>query len=397
MAPFILMIGLWAGNAQILTAAEPVKSAGDKSGEIRGSMSLDTAARESGVPVSYLIDGLKLSKDVPRNVPLKELKDQYGFQMEAVRKLIADYKSPGSPPRAVSASQAQPEEGGEGAKKKGGVNLQLVLYGIFCFVTLFLLRGHKLSNRLGIWISAASVLIFGLLFRANTEPVRAIVQVFQALAMGRFSLEATLPIFFAFALMTFIGVKLVCGWGCPVGTLQELLYRLPLFNRIKKKRIPFWLSNSVRIALFVVFLILVFGWIFGVRDQSLYRFINPFKLFEWNFIFTAPIVMIILFGLSAIHYRIYCLWICPFGLFSWLIQDLSLFRVRIDKTTCLDCGKCIRACPTEAADGIYQGRTFKADCFSCARGLNACPNGSLQFAGPRRNAPLAKRKITQRT
>ena len=59
--------------------------------EIRGSMSLETISRESGTPAAYLVQSLKLPKDIPLNVPLKDLKDQYGFSMETVRKLVADY------------------------------------------------------------------------------------------------------------------------------------------------------------------------------------------------------------------------------------------------------------------------------------------------------------------
>lgn len=209
--------------------------------------------------------------------------------------------------------------------------------------------------------------------------MRAIVQVFQSLALGRYSLPVTLLVFLAFALMTIIGVKLVCGWGCPVGTLQELLYRLPVFTKIKKKRVPFWFSNSVRVALFAFFLILVFGLISGIQDQSLYRYFNPFRLFEWNFRVTAPIFVILIFGISLFNYRPYCMFVCPFGLFSWLIQDLSIFRVRVNKNACLDCGKCGRACPTRAAEGMLNGKTFKPDCFSCARCFNACPNDSLEY------------------
>jgi NAD-dependent dihydropyrimidine dehydrogenase PreA subunit len=70
---------------------------------------------------------------------------------------------------------------------------------------------------------------------------------------------------------------------------------------------------------------------------------------------------------------------CPFGLFSWLIQGLSIFKVQFNPETCLDCGKCGRACPTRAAEGIIEGKIFKADCFSCGRCLKACPNDSLEY------------------
>ncbi len=362
----------------VLSAEEGEKKAED----MKGSLSLETVSREWGIPAAYLIEGLKLPKDVPLHLALKELKDQHGFTMEDVRKLVADYQASGKPAQALPASPAN-KKGPvhEGEKKKEGVGLPLALYGILCLVVLFLLRKEKLSNRLGIWILVPSLLIFGVIFRANPEPVRAIVQVFQSVALGMYSLQSTLLVFFAFALMTFIGVKLVCGWGCPVGTLQELLYRLPIFSQLKKKRIPFWIANSSRAVLFAFFLIFLFGLIFGWKDQSLYRYFNPFKLFEWNFRVTAPIFVILIFGLSLIHYRPYCMIVCPFGLFSWMIQSTNIIRIKVDNETCVDCQKCERACPTEAVAGILLGKTFKPDCFSCARCINACPKGSLQYRG----------------
>jgi polyferredoxin len=257
--------------------------------------------------------------------------------------------------------------------------LILILHGALCIAMLMLLRKNRVSQRVRLAVLAGAVLVFGILFKSELEPVRGLVQAFQALVMGRHEVQETLLVFFAFTLMTLVGVKLICGWGCPVGALQELLYSIPVFSGIKKKRVPFWMSNSVRIILFIVFLIFLFGWIPGLRDQSIYRFFNPFKLFEWNFRMTAPAIVAIIFALSIINYRVYCMWICPFGLFSWSIQEASLNSVRVNSETCIDCGKCVRACPTNAAKGVYEGKKIKADCFSCSRCLEACPNGSIQY------------------
>lgn len=352
-----------------------------KAEDVKGSMSLETISREWGIPTAYLIEGLKLPKDVPSNIALKELKDRHSFTMEDVRKLVADYQAAAKAGQAAFASAAN-KKGAvhEREKKKEGVGFPLALYGILCLVALFLLRGQKMTNRLAVWILVPSLLIFGVFFRANPEPLRAIVQVFQSLALGMYSLQSTLLVFLAFALMTFVGVKLVCGWACPVGTLQELLYRIPLFGQFKKKKVPFWISNGIRVLFFAFFLIFLLGFFFGWKDQSLYRYFNPSKLFEWNFRVTAPIFVILIFGLALIHYRPYCMFVCPFGLFSWLIQDLSIFKIRVNRETCLDCRKCGRACPTGAAEAILVGKTFQPDCFSCARCLNACPNDSMNYS-----------------
>jgi polyferredoxin len=78
-------------------------------------------------------------------------------------------------------------------------------------------------------------------------------------------------------------------------------------------------------------------------------------------------------------YRPFCHLICPFGLLSWLAERLSLVRVRVDRTTCNSCGACSRACPSDAAQGLIEGKVFAADCFSCARCLNVCPHDSLRY------------------
>ncbi len=347
--------------------------------ETRGSASCETIGRGSGIPAVYLVESLKLPQDIPSNVPPKKLKEQYGFSIETECKLTAGSPILEKPLRVIPASQARGRGSGRDSERRGEVSLPLILYGILCFSVLPLLKAKTLSHRLSIWILVPSLLIFGVLFRANPEPMRALVHVFQSFALGRYGLPATLLVFSAFALLTFIGVKLVCGWGCPVGTLQELLYRLPVSNEIKKKRIPFWFSNSVRVIIFALFLTFVFGVISGLQDQSLYRYFNPFRLFEWNFRATAPLFVILIFGLSLFNYRPYCMFVCPFGLFSWLIQNLSVFRIKVNRDSCIDCGKCGRACPTGAAEGVLLGKTFKADCFSCARCLNACPNESLGY------------------
>ena len=158
-------------------------------------------------------------------------------------------------------------------------------------------------------------------------------------------LQEWLLVFLAFGLMAWIGVKVICGWACPVGALQEFIYDFPILKGIKKKRVPFWVSNGVRIVLSLAFVIFAFGWIADFKGQSIYRYFNPFKLFEWKFREAAPIVVSLIFGLSLIQYRTYCMWICPSG----------------------------------AAKGINEGKTIQADCFSCARCLNVCPNGSMEY------------------
>lgn len=370
--------------------------------EIRGRTTLMEIEKDYQVPSTFLIKHLNLPKGTPLQTPLKELKDRYGFEMEIVRALVKEYRTE----KPLAKTEATAAAGGAGSgmekaqvahKQTFPVSLILALHFLFCVVMVLLLRKNWVSRNVRLAALALVLLIFGILFEAQTEPLRGLVQFFQAIGMGRYGIIDTLMVLGAFILMTLIGVKLVCGWGCPVGALQEMLYHLPVFSGVKKKRTPFWLSNSIRIILFLIFLVLLFGWIPGFREQSIYRFVNPFKLFEWDFRMTAPIIIAIILVPSIFYYRGYCQWVCPFGLLSWLIQDLSVFRVRVNRKTCINCTKCVRACPTNAAKDIYEGKTIKVDCFSCSRCLTVCPNGSLQYRTWRRGEDGIKKVETIKT
>ncbi|MHC4643820.1 MAG: 4Fe-4S binding protein [Planctomycetota bacterium] len=83
--------------------------------------------------------------------------------------------------------------------------------------------------------------------------------------------------------------------------------------------------------------------------------------------------------LAFFTYRPFCHLICPFGFVSWIAEQVSLTRVKVDHEKCTDCGLCIKACPAEAAKGRVLNKLFGADCFSCARCLNVCPQDAIRY------------------
>jgi hypothetical protein len=58
---------------------------------VHGTMSLEEAARATGVPAEHFIRELRLPADVPRTRPLRELTGAHGFTMDDVRRIVADY------------------------------------------------------------------------------------------------------------------------------------------------------------------------------------------------------------------------------------------------------------------------------------------------------------------
>jgi polyferredoxin len=206
------------------------------------------------------------------------------------------------------------------------------------------------------------------------------VKVFKSMVGLYPSIAGKVWAFVFFAVLAVIGSKLICGWACPFGALQELIYHLPILKKLKNRRLPFVISNTIRGSLFAVVLLLLFGIVGGRTGFVIYHFMNPFNLFDLHIetVWVGATIAVALI-VSLGFYRPFCQFVCPFGLLSWLLERVSIFRVKIDRERCTNCGACIIACPLDAAKGRVAGKVFPADCFSCARCLNVCPEDAIGY------------------
>ena len=231
----------------------------------------------------------------------------------------------------------------------------------------------------------------GFFLGKSPNPMEGIVKVFKSMVGLYPDPGVKLAAFLFFLCLAVIGNKLICGWACPFGALQELIYSLPILRSFKRKhRLPFALANTIRFALFAAMLLFLFGLVGGQRGFVIYHYLNPFNLFDLKFEsrWIAATTITVL-AASFWVYRPFCQLICPFGLVSWLAERLSIYRVRIDADKCIDCGLCIRACPSQAAAGRVHQKKMPADCFSCARCLAVCPVDAIRYETAWKKPPAA--------
>ena len=225
-----------------------------------------------------------------------------------------------------------------------------------------------------------SVAVAGFLLGKSPNPMEGAVKVFKSMVGLYPDPAAKVVALLFFIALAVVANKLICGWACPFGSLQELLYSLPVLRKVKRRKLPFALTNTVRAGLFVVMLLLLFGVVGGRRGTVIYHYVNPFGLFDRDFDAISVVLTIVLALAAAVFvYRPFCQLVCPFGFISWIAERFSIARVRVDRERCTECGACIKACPLEAAEGIVYAKKLPADCFSCARCLNVCPVDAIRF------------------
>lgn len=254
----------------------------------------------------------------------------------------------------------------------------------FGLAGLVLLVRSLVTKKVRAAVQALALITFGILaslplgefvqqLGLHPSPMCMIEKPFIFLSMGR-----AIPIFFfslllAITVLNLIGNKLYCGWVCPLGAFQELLNMLPFTKKIK---VPFKISNAVRILLFAVFLIVLFA-----AGTSIYPYVNGFEFFHFGWELVGVIVIIVIAAAALFIYRPFCYFICPMGLFSWLTEHIALFRVyKKEKPDCGKCRICVEKSPCPSVQAIVDGKWSRPDCHACGACIDVCPNNKLRFS-----------------
>ena len=247
---------------------------------------------------------------------------------------------------------------------------KFVLWIAVVVAATVLLRRRQVTPRLRLAFLIGGVLVFGvgygLLARGglNPNPVFSVRNLLMVVLVRRQVVIPVAAMLVILLVMVFVSNKSTCGWGCQLGLFQDLLYRA----RLPKWKAPFWLSNTVRIVAFVA---LVAG--LAVAGLDWIGLIDPFQLFSFRFTTGVVAFLAVLVVASLFMYRPWCHFLCPFGLLGWLVEQVSLFRPRINRAECKKCQLCVKACPGHAMADFYSGAKVHADCFACGACIDACP------------------------
>ena len=205
--------------------------------------------------------------------------------------------------------------------------------------------------------------------------------------------------FYVTGFLLFFGAlfgRFVCGWLCPFGLIQDLLYKIPFVKKLRKLPGDRWLRllKYVILAGFVIVLPLIVLDIVGQGQPWFCKYIcpsgtlfagiplvasNPALQSALGWLFNWKVtVLVVLLLLSVAVYRPFCRYLCPLGAIYGLFNPVALYRFRIDAQKCTQCGACQRACPM----GIpVQSAPNSPECIRCGKCKAACPHGAI-CSGP---------------
>ena len=148
--------------------------------------------------------------------------------------------------------------------------------------------------------------------------------------------------------------RFICGFLCPFGWFQELLHKIPTKKLSTKKLRPLTYLKYAVLLLMVVLLPAFLVNDVGMGDPFFCKYLCPQgvlegaiplsavnagirsalgSLFTWKFSILLAVVV-----LSIIFYRPFCKWLCPLGAFYALFNRVSLFQMKVIKTSASPAG-----------------------------------------------------------
>lgn len=189
--------------------------------------------------------------------------------------------------------------------------------------------------------------------------------------------------------------RMICGWLCPFGLVQELVYKIKT-PKLKKNPVTRVLSFFKYIVL--VFFVFIVPIMYAFRDTPLpafCKYICPAgtleggigllankvnasyfsmlgPLFTWKFLLLVAIMVACVF-----IFRMFCRFVCPLGALYGLFNRISVFGVKIEEDKCTHCNLCVNHCKMDIK------KVGDAECIACGECVGVCPTKAIKWKGPK--------------
>jgi polyferredoxin len=334
-------------------------------------------------------EGMTLSEFAKANqLPNPVLKEVFGLaSSEDLQRKVTEFNlSRDQIVNRVSGAQALEAE--HQSKNWFKILVKFALWFLFLGFVYFRMRTRRITSVNRRWILLSGVVLFGVLLGSDPSPMGTIKDAIVLFARSGVVFPPRAIALTGFLILVFIANKFICTWGCQFGTLQDFIFRM---NRdsmdrkgvLRQMKPSFLLSNMIRVTFLGVFILVAFFW-----KGDIIEGIDPFKIFNPGKIALAGGIFVGAIAVASLFiYRPWCHFFCPFGLAGWIVEKVSITKIKVDYETCIACEVCAKACPSTVMNAILKRESVIPDCFSCATCIETCPTRSITFHSGKRNRP----------
>ena len=206
----------------------------------------------------------------------------------------------------------------------------------------------------------------------------------------------TIP-YYPAALLALIGIavgRMGCGWLCPFGFLQDIMYKI----KSPKYAVPNQLRHMKYFVLLIMVLALPFftgelwfsklcpaGTLTAAIPWAIWNPINPVTGLPalprpLGVLFIIDVIILVAFlGWFVVSSRPFCKTTCPLGAIFSIFNPVSLLKISVDNR-CDGCGKCKDVCPM---DLVIVDNCSSLECIRCLN-CTQCDYVSASFVGTKK-------------
>jgi ferredoxin len=212
--------------------------------------------------------------------------------------------------------------------------------------------------------------------------------------------------------LTILFGRVYCSMLCPLGAMQDVFSFISRKLKIKKRYKFSPPRNLFRYGfLFLALVSLLFGSIItlylldpysnfgrilsdlvrpvvifanntlaGIFEKANWYFLYKFDYsgFDWKKAAFPALVLFVIVWLSLKYGRLFCNTVCPVGTFLGLLSRWSVFRIKIDKVSCTQCGNCAAVCKSSCIR-IKDREVDISRCVDCFNCLKVCPSVGIKY------------------
>jgi len=179
--------------------------------------------------------------------------------------------------------------------------------------------------------------------------------------------------------------RFICGYVCPMGLLQDLVYRVKTPKLKLRLRFLRYVKYAVLVVLVVILPLAIrhelsglgqpwfcmvlcpSGTIFGaIPLLAVNDFLRQFAGVQFIFKLSLAVGLVIV---SLFVFRFFCRVLCPLGAIYALMNKIALLHMRCDKEKCMSCKRCGDACHVLIEPSKEPN---SPECIRCGKCVNAC-------------------------
>lgn len=176
-----------------------------------------------------------------------------------------------------------------------------------------------------------------------------------------------------------------CSWGCFYGGWDDGFSRFrkrPLIRKIGEswRWMPFAVLFMVALTAALTLIPTYCDWICPFKAVTEFEKVTSVESAAKAGVFISLFGGLVVALPVMTRKRTQCSFLCPLGAINTVSNKVTPFTIKIDKSTCNECMKCVDVCPMFALtpEGVRSG-SVSIFCSKCGKCVDNCSKKAIQF------------------